>query len=133
MEPEFEALVVQLILNGKVEKALELLAKHYSVGLPRIKVGLPKGHRTNTYGCYTAKNQTIYVLNSDALRDPFIILHEFYHHLRTRLDKGHKGTEKLASRFAKEFIETYRLPRIRYTYKVNVSNREPEGNAKSSG
>jgi hypothetical protein len=133
LEPEFEALVVQLILNGKVEKALELLAKHYNVGLPRIKVGLPKGHRTNTYGCYTAKNQTIYVLNSDVIKDPFIILHEFYHHLRTRLDKGHKGTEKLASRFAKEFIETYPFPRTRYTCKVSISNHEPERNAKPSG
>lgn len=108
METRFKALIVQLIVNGKAEKALELLAEHYKTGLPKIKVGLPSRHRINTLGCYTAKNQTINVLNSDALMEPFIVLHEFYHHLRTSIDQKHKGTEKYANEFAKEFIEAYR-------------------------
>lgn len=105
---EFEVLIVWLILNGKVEKALELLAEHYSVNVPKIEVGLPKGRKKKILGCYNAKKGTIFVLNSDMLREPFIILHEFYHHLRTNLDTKHKGTEKYADKFAKEFIQAYK-------------------------
>ena len=108
MEQEFKALVVWLILNGKAEKALELLAEHYGVEVPRLKVGLPKGRKKKTLGCYNAKNETIFVLNSDTLKEPFIILHEFYHHLRTALDRKHKGTERYADEFAKEFIQAYK-------------------------
>ena len=108
MEQKFKALVVQLILNGKAEKALELLAEHYSVEVPRLKVGLPKGRKKKTLGCYNVKNETIFVLNSDTLKEPFIILHEFYHHLRTALDAKHKGTERYADEFSKEFIQAYK-------------------------
>jgi len=107
-ELEFKALVVRLILNGKVEEALELLAKHHRVVLPKIKVGLPRHHGKKALGCYAAKNQTICLLNSDVVKDPFIILHEFYHHLRTSIDKKHRGTESYANSFAREFIEAYR-------------------------
>jgi hypothetical protein len=106
-QPRFRASVVQLILNGKVEEALGLLAEQYTVDLPRIRVGLPSRHRKNTLGCYTTKNQTISVLNSDTLREPSVVLHEFYHHLRTSIDKKHRGTEKYAGEFAEEFIEAY--------------------------
>ena len=108
MEQKFKALIVWLILNGKTERALELLAEHYGVEVPKLKVGLPKGRKKRTLGCYSAKNKTISVLNSDTLKEPFIILHEFYHHLRTALDAKHKGTEKYADEFSKEFIEAYK-------------------------
>jgi len=104
----FKVLIVSLILNGKIEKALELLAEHYSVSVPKIKVGLPKGRKKKALGCYNAKKGTIFVLNSDTLKEPFIILHEFYHHLRTALDTKHKGTEKYANEFAKDFIQAYK-------------------------
>ena len=107
MEQKFKALIVWFISNGNAEKALELLAEHYSVDVPKLKVGLPKGRKKKTFGCYNAKNETIFVLNSDALKEPFIILHEFYHHLRTALDRKHKGTEKYADEFSKEFIQAY--------------------------
>jgi len=103
-ETRLKALVVHLILNGKVEEALEQLAKHYNVNPPRIKVGLPERQGAKALGCYTAKNKTIHVLNSDVLKDPFVILHEFYHHLRTSIDRKHRGTEKYASKFARDFI-----------------------------
>ena len=106
-EAEFRASVVRLILNGKVEEALGLLSERYNVGLPQIRVGLPSRHRKNTLGCYAAKNQTISVLNSDTLKEPAVVLHEFYHHLRTSIDKKHRGTEKYAGEFAEEFIEAY--------------------------
>ena len=106
-EIKLKALVVHLILDGKVEEALEQLAEHRGVNTPKVKVGLPERHATRALGCYTAKNQTIYVLNSDLLKNPFVILHEFYHHLRTSIDKKHRGTEKYASQFAQEFIQAY--------------------------
>jgi len=95
-------------LNGKTEKAIKLLAEHYGVKVPKIKIGLPKGRKKKTLGCYNAKKRTIFVLNSDTLKEPFIILHEFYHHLRTAVDAKHKGTEKYANDFAKEFIQAYK-------------------------
>lgn len=106
----FKPTVVWLILTGKTEEALTLLSKNYYVKTPNLKVGLPKGHKAVAYGCYTAKTETISVLNSEFLSNPFVILHEFYHHLRSRgVDKMHKGTEKNADKFALEFIEAYKL------------------------
>jgi hypothetical protein len=107
-DPKFKPLIVGLILNQRAEEALALLAKNYNVKTPELKVGLPKGHTRKIYGCYTAKNETISVLNSDMLGNPFVILHEFYHHLRTSIDKQHKGTEKNADKFANVFIEEYK-------------------------
>ncbi|MBT0159418.1 hypothetical protein G4O51_05485 [Candidatus Bathyarchaeota archaeon A05DMB-2] len=101
-------MVVWLILNGKPEEALALLAKNYRVPVPKLKVGLPKGRKATAFGVYTPKNETIQVLNSDVLMNPFVILHEFYHHLRSRaVDKQHRGTEKNADKFATEFIKAY--------------------------
>ena len=104
----FKSVVVSLILNSKPEEALKLLSEKYNVRTPNLRVGLPKGNKTIAYGCYTSKTETISVLNSDMLNNPLIILHEFYHHLRSRnVDKIHKGTEKNANKFAIDFIKTY--------------------------
>ncbi len=109
-QDNFKAVAVWLVLNGKTEEALTLLAKNYKVNVPNLKVGLPKGHKVTAYGCYTAKNQTISVLNSDILVNPFVIIHEFYHHLRSKgVDKMHRGTEGNADKFAVEFIREYEL------------------------
>jgi hypothetical protein len=108
LQTNFKPLVVWFILNGKAEEALALLAKNYRVSTPKLKIGLPKGHKTNVSGCYTPKDETISLLNSDVMGNPFVILHEFYHHLRTSVDKKHKGTEKNADKFAMEFIEAYK-------------------------
>ena len=99
--------VVALILNQRAEEALALLAKHYKTRTPRLKVGLPKGHRKNISGCYTPKNATISVLDGDTLGNPFVIIHEFYHHMRTSVDRKHKGTERNADQFALEFLKEY--------------------------
>ena len=96
--------VVQLILNQNTEEALSTLAEYYKVNVPRLKVGLPKGQR-RAHGCYTSKNQTISVSDSSMLCNPFVILHEFYHHLRSKsVDRQHRGTEKNANKFAVEFL-----------------------------
>jgi Zn-dependent peptidase ImmA (M78 family) len=109
LQSDLKPRVVWLILNGKPEEALVLLAENYKVALPRLKVGLPKGRTGTAYGCYTPKNETISVLNSDTMRNPFVILHEFYHHLRTSVDLQHRGTEKNADKFALEFINAYKM------------------------
>jgi hypothetical protein len=104
----FKAAVVLLILNGKAEEALSLLSKQHNVNTPKLKVGLPKGHKATAYGCYTAKTETISILNSDMLNNPLVILHEFYHHIRSsNVDKIHRGTERNANKFAQEFIESF--------------------------
>jgi hypothetical protein len=109
-QDNFKLVVVWLILNGKTEEALELLAKKYKVNVPNLKVGLPKGHKVTAFGCYTPKNATISVQNSDVLVNPFVILHEFYHHLRSKSpDQMHKGTEKNADMFAVEFLREYEM------------------------
>jgi hypothetical protein len=46
-------------------------------------------------------------MNQEYLDNPFVILHEFYHHLRTH-GMEHRGTEKYANRFAEEFIEAFK-------------------------
>ncbi len=104
----FKACIVSLILNGKPEEALEHLAKEYNVSVPSLRVGLPKGHKTTAYACYTAKTQSISVLNSDILLNPFVILHEFYHHIRSKgVDRLHRGTEGNADKFALDYIAQY--------------------------
>jgi hypothetical protein len=107
-QPNFKPAIVYLILSKQTEQALELLAKNFNVEVPKLKVGLPKGHTRNAYGTYNAQTQTICVLDSDVFSNPFVILHEFYHHLRTKsVDKQHRGTEKNADKFAVEFIREY--------------------------
>jgi hypothetical protein len=106
----FKPSVVQLILNKQTEDALELLAKTYGVNVPKLKVGLPKGHVRTAYGTYSAKDQTICVMDSDIFGNPFVIIHEFYHHLRSKsVDKMHRGTEKNADKFAIDFLKEYQV------------------------
>ena len=101
----FKARIVYLILSKNPEEALKRLSEYYNVVVPKAKIGMPKGHARNQ-ACYVAGKKTIYFLNQDALYNPYIVVHEFYHHLRT-IGKKHKGTEKLADTFAKSFLEAY--------------------------
>jgi len=102
----FKSKVVHLILTGEAEQALNLLSRHYHVPTPELKVGLPKGHR-NVIGCYVADKRIIYIVDRKCLYNLHLILHEFYHHLRSRGGK-HRGTEKYADRFAEDYIQAYR-------------------------
>jgi len=105
-EELFRVKVVHLILSRSVEEALKLLSRHYGTVAPSLKVGMPKGHKKN-FGCYVTDRKTIYVSERDRLYDPYLILHEFYHHLRTT-DGKHRRTEKHADKFAREYIEAYK-------------------------
>lgn len=102
-----KAKVVYLILNKKTEEALQDLSKFYKVAPPEITVGTIKGKRRTVYAVYVQRESKIYCINSDIFYNPFIVLHEFYHHIRT---KGgiHRGSEKYANTYAKSFIDSYK-------------------------
>jgi len=104
-EELFKTKIVKLILNNQAEKALELLCQHYHVSTVKLEIGMPK-RDTKHQACYVPKNKTIHIAHHDLLNNPYIILHEFYHHLRTTNAK-HRGTEKNANEFAKEYLITY--------------------------
>jgi hypothetical protein len=105
LDTEFKARIVALILQKKPETALRILSEKYSIRPPNLKVGRVKRSRTSL-GVYVHSKNTIYISSSDGLNNPHVILHEFYHHLRSTSGK-HKGTEKYADRFAWEFIASY--------------------------
>lgn len=131
VEPDFALSVVQLIVDGKVEEALVLLAGRYGVRVPRVRVGLPRRRRSKVLGCYSAADETIYVFNSDVLKDPFVVLHEFYHHLRTGVDRKHRGTERLASKFAEEFIDASHSVSVSRSFRVQFAWVDTAGDRKS--
>jgi hypothetical protein len=101
-----KAKVVEMILNKNTEEALQSLSKFYKVDTPQIVVGTIKGKRKTVYAVYVQRESRIYCINSDIFYNPFIVLHEFYHHIRT---KGgvHRGSEKHANMYAKSFIVSY--------------------------
>jgi len=105
----FKAKVVGLILSKDPEKALDLLSQHYKIAKPRLKVGMPKGH-SKKLACYVAKKRTIHVSGREALYNPRVILHEFYHHLRN-LSDAQRGIEKYAEKFAENYLQAYVSPR----------------------
>jgi hypothetical protein len=102
-----KAKIVHMILNRNTEEALQKLSKFYNVTPPEIVVGTIKGKRRTVYAVYVQKERRIYVINSDIFYNPFIVLHEFYHHIRTRAGV-HRGSEKHANMYAKSFIDSYK-------------------------
>jgi hypothetical protein len=99
----FQEKVVRLILVDKQpEKALDLLSEHYRVERPLLRIGLPRGEK-RALGCYVHREKTIYISNSKYLYDPYVLIHEFYHHLRNVGGK-HRGTERHAKDFALSFL-----------------------------
>jgi hypothetical protein len=102
-----KAKIVYMILNRKTEEALQNLSKFYNITPPEIVVGTIKGKRRSVYAVYVQKEGKIYAINSDIFYNPFVVLHEFYHHIRT---KGgiHRGSEKYANSYAKDFVDAYK-------------------------
>jgi len=102
-----QALIVKMILNKRTEESLQLLSNFYNIQPPEVIVGTIKGKRKTVHAVYVGNQKRIYATNSDIFYNPFIILHEFYHHLRYRAME-HRGSEKSADNFAKRFINSYR-------------------------
>ncbi len=102
-DAEFRAKVVRLIVSLRnPEKAIGELSSHYRVERPSLRMGLPKGEK-RALGCYVHREKTIYLADSNSLYDPYVVIHEFYHHLRSVSGK-HRGTEKHAREFALSFL-----------------------------
>lgn len=106
-DPKTQALIVKLILNKRTEKSLQLLSNFYSIQAPEVIVGTLKGKRKTVHAVYVGNQRRIYATNSEIFYNPFVILHEFYHHLRFR-GMEHRGSEKSANKFALHFINSYR-------------------------
>ena len=102
-----KAEIVRMILDKKTESALEQLSEFYHVSSPQIVVGTIKRKRRTVYAVYVPAEKKIYALNSEIFYNPFVILHEYYHHIRSKLGV-HRGSEKKANIFAKSFIDSYR-------------------------
>ncbi|MCE4605935.1 MAG: hypothetical protein F7B59_01190 [Desulfurococcales archaeon] len=98
------SLAVHLVLNGKAEEAIGLLSEFYRVKTPRLTIGA-RG-RYDISGCYDRGRKEICLKDSQIYMNPFIVLHEFYHHLRSVSGK-HRGNEKYADRYALDSISFY--------------------------
>lgn len=102
-----KAEIVRMILDKKTESALEQLSEFYHLSPPQIVVGTIKRKRRTVYAVYVPAKKKIYALNSEIFYNPFVILHEYYHHIRSKLGV-HRGSERHANTFAKSFIDSYR-------------------------
>ena len=100
-----KAKIVQMILNKKTETALEKLSEFYHVENPKIVVGTIKGKRRTAYAVYVPSQKKIYALNSDVFYNPFIVLHEYYHHIRSKL-----GVDRKSTRLNSSHIQKSRMP-----------------------
>ena len=75
--------------------------------VPKLGVGVVKGRSKGVLAVYSADRKEILAVSQEYLYDPFVMLHEFYHHLR-QFAGHHRGTEKNADKFALDFIAAYR-------------------------
>ncbi len=101
-----KASVVATILDSRTEDAFEMLCEWYRVQRPRLGIGVVEGRTKGVAAVYSVRRKEILAARREFLYDPFVMIHEFYHHLRSTSGR-HKGTEKQADRFALDFIAAY--------------------------
>ncbi|HYB75542.1 MAG TPA: hypothetical protein VEC08_01150 [Nitrososphaerales archaeon] len=106
-EEEMKAAVVALILDSKTEEALDILSRWYRISRPRLTIGVVEGRTKGVAAVYSTRRREILAANREYFYNPFVMVHEFYHHLRSRSGR-HRGTEKDADKFAMEFIAAHR-------------------------
>jgi hypothetical protein len=95
--------IINLIVSGDTEKAIEELSNYYGVKKPNLKVGIPKG-KYKALAMYDPIKNTIYFRKGEYMYNAFIVLHEFYHVIRIFCNR-HRGNEKKADEFALEFLQ----------------------------
>ena len=103
IEETLRKIIVRNIIDGDIDTALELLSKEYNVTTPKYRIGTVKGHR-GAAGCYIERKKTIVFANSEILRNPLVVLHEFYHHMISSVTLKGGGTDKNAERFVRRFL-----------------------------
>ena len=96
-----------MILDSKPEEALELLCRWYGIRVPKLGVGVFKGRGKGVAAVYSLNRKEILAAKQEFLYDPFVIMHEFYHHLRS-VGGSHRGTERQADLYARTYLEAYR-------------------------
>jgi len=106
-EDQMKASVVALILDSKTEEAIRVLSRWYRVSVPRLGIGVVAGKTKGVAAVYSQNRKEIMAARREFMYDPFVMIHEFYHHLRS-VSGHHRGTEKQADRFALDFIDAYR-------------------------
>jgi hypothetical protein len=102
-----KAAVVALILDSKTDEAIRVLSRWYRVSTPKLGIGVVEGKTKGVAAVYSQNRKEILAARRDFMYDPFVMIHEFYHHLRS-VSGRHRGTEKQADRFALDFIDTYK-------------------------
>ena len=100
------AKVVGLITDGRAELAMKLLSEYFAIDEPDVRVGTVKRHR-KVVACYVEREKRIYLSKSDYLTDVYVILHEFYHHLRASQPVKRRQIERRADLFALTFIRDF--------------------------
>jgi len=109
-----KASVVALILDSKTEEAIDFLSKWYKVSVPRLGIGVFEGRTKGVAAVYSQGRKEILAAKREYMYDPFVMIHEFYHHLRSTTGK-HRGTEKQADKFALDFIAAYERVTTQWT------------------
>jgi len=104
-DSQFKAAVVQLILSKDTEKAVELVSKRFKARVPSLGIGPTKGKKV-ALAVYSVSANSILFSDQEHFFDPFVVLHEMYHCIRSR-SGSHKGTERNADKFALDFITEY--------------------------
>jgi hypothetical protein len=102
-----KAAVVALILDSRPEEAIEALSRWYRVSPPKLGIGVVEGRTKGVAAVYSMRRKEIFAANREYMYDPFVMIHEFYHHLRSTGGR-HRGTERQADEFALEFIAAYK-------------------------
>ncbi len=106
MDEDFKAEIVSMIIQGKTIDAIKKLSDSYGIDPPKIKVGRVKG-KSRALAVYIPRTKTIVIQNGELFNNPFVVLHEYYHHLRYQ-DKRHRGTEQNADKYAASFIQAFK-------------------------
>ena len=104
-EEHFRAYVVSLILNKFTEKAVGLVSARHRVREPKLSIGISKGKK-KALGVYSVEANTISFKDNEQFFNPFVVLHEMYHCIRSR-SGAHRGNEKNADRFAIDYMQSF--------------------------
>ena len=99
-------------MDSKPEEAIGVLSKWYKVSEPKLGVGVVEGKTKGVAAVYSQRRKEILAARREYLYNPFVMVHEFYHHLRSVSGK-HRGTEKQADKFALEFVAAYQRMALR--------------------